>query len=71
MFAAWIPGKTTDGIVESRSDITLPGFGAKRAWVIDVFNGTEQELNVTPSGADTMLRGMLIKDYPVFVRMER
>ncbi len=69
ILAAWIPGKTKDGIVESKSDITLPGVQAKRAWVVDVFNGTEQDLNLSRSESGTMLKSMLIKDYPVFIRM--
>lgn len=71
MFAAWIPGKTKDGIVESRSDVTLPGLEAKRATVYDIFNGTEQELNFTCEDGVTSLKGMLIKDYPTFVRLAR
>jgi len=69
MFAAWIPGKTRDGVVESKRDITLPGIRAGRAWVVDVFNGTEQELNITATGSGTALPAMRIKDYPVFVRI--
>jgi hypothetical protein len=71
LVAAWIPGRTKDGIVEAKSDITLPGVSAKRAFVYDAMNGTEQELNVTLSGNDTVFKGMLIKDYPVFVRIAR
>ena len=69
MFAAWTPGRTTDRIVEAKSDITLPGVQAKRAWAVDVFNGTEQELDLARRGQDTVLAAMLIKDYPVFVRI--
>lgn len=69
LVAAWIPGKTEDGIVEAKSDITLPGGRAESAWAIDVMNGTEQELNVTRSGNDAVLKGILIKDYPVFIRI--
>ena len=69
LVAAWIPGKTEDGIVEEKSDITLPGLRAERAWAVDTMNGTEQEVNLTYRDSDTMLRGMLIKDYPVFIRI--
>jgi hypothetical protein len=37
--------------------------------VIDLFNGTEQELNTTPHGSDTVLRGILVKDYPTLIRV--
>jgi hypothetical protein len=67
--AAWIPGQTTDGIVEAKSDITLPGLRAGRGWAVAVFNGAEQELTLTPRGNDTLLAGMLVKDYPVFIRI--
>ncbi|MBI2844079.1 MAG: discoidin domain-containing protein [Armatimonadetes bacterium] len=69
MVTAWIPGKTVDGIVQSRSDVSLPGVQASRAWVFDIFNGTQQELDLIPSGNDTIIPGMQIKDYPVFIRV--
>jgi hypothetical protein len=69
LVVAWIPGRTADGMVEAKSDITLPGVQARCAWAVDVFNGTEQELNLTGRGKDTVLAAMLIKDYPVFVRV--
>jgi hypothetical protein len=71
MFAFWIPGKTQDGIVESSCDITIPNVQAERAWVIDIFNGTKQELVITCKGENTALKDMLIKDYPVFVRLKK
>jgi hypothetical protein len=30
-------------------------------------NGTEQDLDFAVNGPDTVLKGMLIKDYPVFI----
>ncbi len=69
MVAAWMPGRTKDGIVESKTDISIPNMKAKQAWVIDVFNGTEQKLNINNQTDGTVLKGMLIKDYPVFVRL--
>ena len=68
LLALWLPGKTEDGIVEEESDIRLLGVRADRACVVDTMNGTEQELNLTHCGADTVLGKMLIKDYPVFIR---
>ena len=67
MFAAWIPGRTIDGIVESKTDITLPGLRCKTAIVMDSFNGTKQELMIEHKGQDTLIRNMQIKDYPVFI----
>jgi hypothetical protein len=69
MATAWIPGKTKDGLAEAKSDLTFSGVSAQRGWVLDVLNGTEQELNLTATGNDTMLKDILIKDYPTFVRV--
>jgi len=70
LLAAWIPGKTKDGIVEARNDVTVRGIRAARACVVDLFNGTEQELTATADGADTVLPGIRVKDYPTFIRIE-
>jgi hypothetical protein len=32
-------------------------------------SGTEQELDVARVGPDTVLRGMVIKNYPVLIRL--
>jgi hypothetical protein len=69
MVAAWIPGRTSDGVVEVKTDLLLPGLAAKKAVVIDVFNGTEQELEMKQTDDGVVLANMLIKDYPTFVRL--
>ena len=71
MVAAWLPGDTTDGLVESKSDVTLPMPDVERAWVVDVLNGTEQELTFSNEGQRTVFEGMLIKDYPTLIRVKR
>src|SRR5204863_8119095 len=52
MLAAWVQsgGGAGDPLAEDKIDVTLPGIHPNRAWVIEVFNGTEQELDIT-SGA--------------------
>ena len=71
MVAATIPGDTTDGIVETASDVTVPKVRAKEAWVIDVLNGTEQKLTFNSNGEETTFKGILIKDYPTLIRMTK
>ena len=72
MIAAWAmnEGATDDGILEEKTDVTLPGIQAAQAWVVDVFNGTQQELNVTHDNDGIVFKGILIKDYPTFIRIE-
>ena len=70
LIASWIPGRAQDGILAAKTDITIPGIRAERAWGIDTMNGSEQELDLTHRGEDTVFEGMQIKDYPIFVRIQ-
>jgi len=67
MVSVWIDGPSKEGITEKRCNLTLPGARAKRAIVADIMNGIEQQLDFTVNGPDTLLEGLLIKDYPVFI----
>ena len=69
MVAMWLAGAAEDGIRETAGDVRLPNVEAQGAWVVDVMNGTEQELTVTHIDGSAVLPGMLIRDYPVFIRM--
>jgi hypothetical protein len=69
LIATWIPGKTTDGIAETPCDVTVPGVRAKAGRVIDILNGTEQQLDLTADGTGTRIPGVLVKDYPTFIRI--
>ena len=69
MLAVWIPGRTTDGIVEIKTDIILKNLKIKGGFIFDSLNGTRQKLKSVKRKEDTVLEGMLIKDYPVFVKL--
>ena len=56
-------------IVEAQSEMALPGIRAKQAWIIDLMNGTEQELLLTRSGQGTEVRGIRVKNYPTIIRL--
>ena len=71
LIGAWFTDIIVDGIAELKSDLTVPGIAAEQAWVIDIFNGTEQELDLAWSGKDTLLKGLLIKDYPTLIRITK
>ena len=71
MVAVWIPNPRSvqpHDFTETTADVTLRGIRAGRAWVIDLMNGAEQELILTPHGRDTLIPGMRVKDYPTLVR---
>ncbi len=67
MVAAWIPGKTVDGISFIRADLKLPETLLKNATIYDIFNGNQQTLDFSFEENTSILRGIRIKDYPVFV----
>src|SRR5262249_55652910 len=71
MVAVWIDGPSEDGVRETKTDIVLQGVSAKRATVADIMNGREQELNIEARGADMVLPGMRVKDYPVLITVSR
>lgn len=69
MVASWIPGETTDGVVETKTDITLPGVRAEAGWVINIMNGTEQKLVLSDGPSGSTFKGILVKDYPTLLRV--
>jgi hypothetical protein len=71
LVALWVSGAGSDDFLDIISDIVLPGILYERATGIDTLNGFEQELRVSIEGNDTVLTGMLIKDYPVVLRLDK
>jgi len=69
LLAAWLPVADADETASLECDVVLRGTRAQKVWGIDVFNGTEQELVVNRQDDDTVLRGVLIKDYPTYLRI--
>ena len=67
MYACWIPGTANDGITETAAELIFPGVKAKKAWVIDLMNGTEQSLDFTVENGSTVLKQIMVKDYPVLI----
>jgi len=49
----------------------LPDAQPPEAWGVDLFNGTEQELDFRKHDAVTIFPEILVKDYPTMIRMER
>ena len=64
--AVWLPGQPADDSPRVATDLHFPGISFSRATGIDVLNGTEQPLRI--SGG--RLPGLVIKDYPIFIRLE-
>jgi hypothetical protein len=53
-----------------KTDVTLPAIAAKRVVGIDLLNGVEQELKFAAEGGKTVIRDLLVPDYPVMLRIQ-
>jgi len=51
--------------------LVIPGFAGWNATAIDVLNGFEQELISSDNDGDLIIRDILIKDYPVIIRLSQ
>ena len=68
LFALW----TNDGAVDDDSgvnaNLTFPHSSARSVIGVDVLNGFEQELVIETGNGDLVIRNLLVKDYPIFIR---
>ncbi len=55
-------------ITEELCKVTLKGNPVRQGWVIDILNGTEQELVLSKRGEDTIIDGVRVKNYPTLFR---
>jgi len=69
LLAVWIPGRASDDSLDITTDIILPHTQFQQATCIDVLNGSEQVLQPSKSEGKSILKGMLIKDYPVVIKL--
>jgi hypothetical protein len=69
LVAFWLSGYPVDDHPGRKTDVTLPGLKVKRVVGIDVFNGTEQEMNFTVGAKGTVLHNLEIRDYPLVLRI--
>jgi hypothetical protein len=67
--AVWLTGQITDGDPAVPCDITLPGQTVSQAVGIDIINGTEQTLQVTNVDGQATLKSILLKDWPLLIRL--
>lgn len=67
--ALWVAAELADTLTEKKTDVIITEKKVMQAYVIDIFNGTEQELNLTEADNDTIIKEMIIKDYPLLIRL--
>ena len=69
MVAVFLSVPLSDTVTEEKTNLTVCGANIKSASVFDVFNGTEQKLNIKSSGGVTIIEDIFIKDYPLFIML--
>jgi len=69
LLAVWIPGRASDDSSDIATDIIFPHTQFQQATGIDVLNGNEQVLQSSKSKGLSILKGMLIKDYPIVIKL--
>lgn len=69
MLAVWTDGIAQDEDPGVPAAITFPGLTAGTVTGIDVLHGFEQELVFETDGDSTIVRNLLVKDYPILIRL--
>ncbi len=69
MLALWTDGAAVDEDPGVPATLTFPGFPATDAMGVDVLEGFQQELVAAQEGGSLIFRDLLVKDYPIFVRL--
>jgi hypothetical protein len=71
MVALWTDGVAVDEDPGISSTLTLPGFAGWNATGIDVLNSFEQKLITSNENGNLVIRDLLIKDYPIIIRLAK
>jgi len=69
LIALWTDGVAVDDDPGVNTTVIVPGFSAQKVTAIDVLNGFEQELITSAEGANLVIRNLLVKDYPIILRL--
>lgn len=71
MLALWSDGVATDDDGGILATLAFTGGWADGAVGIDVFKGFEQELVWSQEGSDLVIANVIVRDYPIFIRLAR
>ena len=69
ILAVWTDGVAQDDDPGVLATITFPGLVTEAVTGIDVLHGFEQELTFEIDGANTIVRDLLVKDYPTLIHL--
>jgi hypothetical protein len=69
LYALWTDAAAVDDDPVVNTTLTFPGLSASTVTGIDVLDGFEQELIFETGNGDLVIRNLLVKDYPIIVRL--
>jgi hypothetical protein len=69
LVAFWTDGAASEDNSEFSVSLILPGQTTKHVIGVDVLNGFEQQLATSNENGDLVVRNLLIKDYPIIIRL--
>ena len=69
LLALWTDGVAVDADPGIEATLTLPGFSAQKVVGIDVLHGFEQELITNVEDGNLVICNLLVKDYPIMLRL--
>jgi hypothetical protein len=69
LLAVWTDGVAVDDDPGTLATVTLPGFSAEEVTGIDVLYGFEQPLVFEDDGGDLVIPDLLVRDYPIILRL--
>jgi len=69
LLALWTDGVAVDDDPGVEATLTLPGFSAHKVVGIDVLNGFEQQMITDVEDGNLTINNLLVKDYPIILRI--
>lgn len=69
LFALWTDGVAVEDDPGVQTTLTFPGLSAQEVTGIDVLNGFEQEMITDVEGGALVIHDLLVKDYPIILRL--
>ena len=69
LFALWTDGAAVEDDPGVQTTLTFPGLSAQEVTGIDVLNGFEQEMITDVEGGALVIHDLLVKDYPIILRL--
>jgi hypothetical protein len=71
MLAAWLPGKSVDKHPGVTTDLAIAAPKCGKAIGIDILNGFEQQLQFREENGRIIVRGLVLRDYPLMLRLAK